>query len=155
MHLNRAGEWPETASREALLHRAAREALDTAGGPLRGEISVTFLPEGEIRELNRRYLEKDRPTDVLAFDLGEEDSLLGDVYIAPEMARRAAAELGLPVEEELVRLVVHGVLHLLGHEHPEDGGRYRSAMFRLQEGLVGRLVAQEKTESERRGRVDG
>jgi probable rRNA maturation factor len=62
------------------------------------------------------------------------------VYVAPEVAARTAAELGISEEEELVRLVVHGILHLLGHDHPEGDDRYASPMFRLQEELVGRLT---------------
>lgn len=139
LHLNRAGEWPETAGAERRLRRAALEALRTRDPPPDGEVSITFVSEGEIRQLNRRYLEQDRPTDVIAFDLGEEDRLLGDVYIAPGVARRSAAEAGVSPAREVLRLVVHGMLHLLGHEHPEDDGRYGSDMFHLQEELLRRL----------------
>lgn len=139
LHLNRLEEWEATARLEPVLRRAVSETLGVAGVPEAGELSVTFLGEEEIRELNRRYLAKDRPTDVLAFDLGEEGGLLGDVYVSPDVATRGAAEHGVTPEEEVVRLVVHGVLHLLGHEHPQGEERYDSPMFRLQEEVVARL----------------
>ena len=126
--------WPALAARlDRLLGRAARAALSAR--PDLEEVSITFVPDEEIRELNRRYLDRDHATDVLAFDLGSH----GDVYIAPEAARRAAAERGIPVAEELLRLVVHAALHLSGHDHPEDEGRDDSEMFRIQEALVARL----------------
>ena len=120
-------------------HRArlGRHAVDTAA--LWRELSVTFLAEAQMRELHRRYLGIDRPTDVLAFDLGEGEELLGDVYVAPEVAARNALEHGVPAEEEVLRVVVHGVLHALGHDHPAGESRYESEMFRLQESVVQRL----------------
>ena len=68
--------------------------------------------------------------------------LVGDVYVCPEAARRAAAEPGGPdMDQELVRLVVHGTLHVLGHDHPEGEGRWESPMYRMQESLVERAMA--------------
>lgn len=141
--MNRAEAWPETAALGARLRRIARAAL-AAGPPAGteaslstdGELSISFVSEEEIRDLNRRYLGRDRATDVIAFDLGEEGALLGDVYIAPEVARRAAREARIPVAEEVLRLTAHGVLHVLGHEHPEGEERWQSAMYRIQERLV-------------------
>lgn len=138
VHLNRTREWPETASDPARLRRAAQEALATGVSP-RGEMSVTFVGEEEIRDLNRRFLGRDRPTDVIAFQLGEAGDLLGDVYICPEVARRQAAEAGVDAREEVLRLVVHGTLHVLGHDHPEGEERWDSEMFRLQERIVERV----------------
>lgn len=140
LHLNRAAAWPATAGREAELRRAVHATLAAAGAPGDGEISITFLAEDEVRDLNRRYLAADRATDVLAFQLGDGDELLGDIYIAPEVAGRNACEHDVAVEEEVLRLVVHGILHLLGHDHPEGDERGESEMFRLQETVVRRLV---------------
>lgn len=139
LHLNGADAWATTSGREPALRRAVRATVAAAGGPAEGEVSVTFLAEAEMCELHRRYLGTELPTDVLAFDLGEGAELLGDVYVAPEVAARNAVEHGVPAEEEVLRLVVHGVLHLLGHEHPEGEARYESEMFRLQEDVVRRL----------------
>lgn len=100
------------------------------------ELSLTLLADEEIRELNRRYLGHDRPTDVIAFTLGGPEDLVGDVYLGVEQARRQAQELGVPPSEELLRLTVHGTLHVLGHDHPEGEERYASAMFEQQERIV-------------------
>ncbi len=100
------------------------------------EFSLTLLDDEGIRALNARYLGKDHPTDVIAFSLGTDAHPLGDVYIGADQARRQAEELGVPVNEELVRLAVHGTLHVLGHDHPDGPERMNSPMFQLQERLV-------------------
>jgi probable rRNA maturation factor len=102
-------------------------------------ISVTFVSNARIRELNRRHLRRDRLTDVIAFGfrrVGRAAPIVGDIYIAPAVARAAAAENGVPVREEIVRLTVHGTLHVLGYDHPESPARIRSAMWKRQERLV-------------------
>lgn len=139
LHLNGLSAWASELPPASLLRRAVEETLAAVGVPEAGEISVTFVPDGEIRALNRRWGGSDRPTDVLAFDLGRPGELLGDVYVAPAVAARNAAAHGVPTAQEVLRLVVHGVLHLLGHEHPEGEERYASEMFRLQERVIERL----------------
>ena len=114
-------------------------AGDTAGEG--AELSVTFLPAESMRALNRDYHGVDDLTDVLAFGLGE-DPLVGDIYISPDAAEASARELGLDPGEEILRLVIHGILHLLGHDHPEGEARYASPMFELQERLLARLLAE-------------
>ncbi len=83
-----------------------------------GQVSVVFLPDEEMVVLNRQFLNHDYPTDVMAFNLEEspDEELDGEIYIGYEQARRQARELGVPFEQELRRLVVHGMLHLLGWE---------------------------------------
>lgn len=106
-------------------------------------LSIAFVSNRAIRVLNRAHLRRDRDTDVIAFahrPTGRGAPLVGDVYIAPDVARRAAGALGVPAREELVRLVVHGTLHVLGHDHPAGAGRMRSPMWRRQERLVRRLA---------------
>lgn len=149
LHFNRFEEWP--AAREALpaAERAAREALSGRDGPAGdgreapgGEISFTCLAADEIAEMNRRYLDRDRPTDVIAFPLSDPGSPpVGDVYLCPAVARESAGERDLPMSEEIVRLVAHGTLHVLGHVHPEGEGRESSGMYRLQEEIVERALA--------------
>jgi probable rRNA maturation factor len=116
-----------------------------AGGRPGTEISVALLGDADIRELNRRYLGEDRPTDVITFTLGEGEEIVGDVYIGVEQARRQAEELGIVLPEELARLVIHGVLHVLGHDHPEDAGREVSPMFEVQERVLRELLADPTT----------
>ncbi len=122
-----------------LLDAAVRLTL-AAEGHDTAEISITLLDDDEIRRLNAEYLGKDVPTDVLAFALGDEKTPLGDVYVGAAQARRQADALGVPVTEELVRLVVHGTLHALGHDHPEGDERENSPMFVRQEGLVRQVL---------------
>ncbi len=124
---------------------SATAAADLARHVLRAEgvrdavLSLTFVGRRRIRSLNRRYLGRDHATDVIAFALpGAPGPLVGDVYIAPELAAGAARAYGIPVREEMRRLVVHGVLHVLGHDHPEGASRTRSPMWARQEWLLRR-----------------
>ncbi len=106
-----------------------------------GLISVTFLGRDSMRRLNAAHKGHDRPTDVLSFPLaGPANQVVGDVYICPWVARREAQARGIPLREELIRLVVHGTLHALGHDHPEGADRTRSIMWRRQERYVEALA---------------
>jgi rRNA maturation RNase YbeY len=110
--------------------RAARTALrleEAHAADLPVEVGLTLTDDPGIQELNRRYLDRDRPTDVMAFGLGDDGDLpvtgvllLGDVVISVEMARRQAEEYERPFAEELARLVAHGTLHLLGYTDDDD-----------------------------------
>ena len=119
----------------AVLHVLRHQEIDDA------EISLTLLGDDEIRELNRIYLSRDRTTDVIAFSLGDDEAVLGDVYLGVDEAVRQALSADVPLEEELVRLAVHGTLHVLGHDHPEGEGREESPMYRLQERLVDEVLS--------------
>ena len=110
-------------------------------------MDLTLLDGAAMRRLNRRTTGRRGLTDVLAFALPQQDgAVLGDVYICPEAAERwvtrgrGAGDSGR-VEEELVRLAVHGTLHVLGYDHPEGAGRTQSAMWRKQERYVRRLLS--------------
>jgi len=127
------GDFPDADAAE--LEHAVRLTLASQGIGA-AEISLTLLDDAEIRALNKSFLGHDRPTDVLAFSLGPGPSLLGDVYVGAEQAHRQAAEFGISLTEELVRLAVHGTLHVAGHDHPEGEEREQSPMFALQEALV-------------------
>ena len=113
----------------------ARAAAATLAGERRAAVlSISFVSRDRMARLNQRWKARRAPTDVLAFPLaGPDGSLAGDIYICPWVAARNARALGLPVREELARLVVHGVLHVLGYEHPEGSGRTASPMWRRQE----------------------
>jgi len=114
----------------AVLHALAAEGRTVL------ELSLTLLGDEDIQALNREYLGHDRPTDVIAFGLGGPEDLVGDVYLGVEQARRQAEEHGVPLDEELVRLAVHGTLHVLGHDHPDGDERWQSPMFEVQERIV-------------------
>ena len=85
------------------------------------ELSVLLTTDEEIASLNEQYRNKPNPTDVLSFSQLEgevtESNLLGDVVISVETALKQAAELQVTLDEELVRLLIHGTLHLLGYDH--------------------------------------
>ena len=119
---------------EALLEVAVRTALAAVGQQV--EMSVTLVDDAEIERLNREYLGRDGVTDVIAFSLGSPEQKLGDVYVGADQARRQAEALGVPLREELARLAIHGVLHVLGHDHPEGDDRFASPMYVLQERLL-------------------
>ncbi|MDP9349126.1 MAG: rRNA maturation RNase YbeY [Gemmatimonadota bacterium] len=125
---------------EAAVERAVRHVL-RAEGHGAGEVSVAFLSDPEIAGLNREYLAHDRPTDVISFALHEPgEPPLGDVYVGVEQALRQATELGVDPGEEVLRLAVHGTLHVLGYDHPEGAERTESGMFRRQEELLREIL---------------
>ncbi len=106
-----------------------------------GLISVTFLGRDTMRRLNASHKGHDEPTDVLTFELdGPPGQVLGDVYICPWVAGREARARGIPLRQELIRLVVHGTLHAIGLNHPDGLERTRSAMWRRQEQYVEALA---------------
>lgn len=121
------------------LRAFARRFLSTL--QVRGELSVLVVDDAKIQELNRVWRSKDRPTDVLSFAGAEGTGLLGDVVISLKTAERQAAERSRPLSDELARLLAHGLLHLLGHDHEEAAAARRMAGAELQllgtVGLVG------------------
>ena len=139
LHFNRLDEWPGLEEREPILRRAALAAFESQG-ERDGEVSYTFLSTQEIRVLNREYLDRDRATDVIAFELGEGSTLMGDVYISPEVAAANAVQHGELEQNEILRLVVHGSLHVAGLDHPEGPERETAPMFTLQEELLRSIV---------------
>lgn len=105
-------------------------------------LSVTFLPDRAMAALNHRHRGHRAATDVLSFGFapeGDRSPVVGDMYIAPAVARRNARRHGVGVREELARLVVHGTLHVLGYDHPDGEERLQSAMWRRQEQLLTHL----------------
>ena len=83
------------------------------------EVSIILTNDAEIHEINKTYRNVDKPTNVLSFELGD-DVLLGDIYISLDTVRAEAAAAKIPVEHHVAHMVVHGVLHLTGHDHITD-----------------------------------
>jgi len=108
------------------------------------ELSVVLVSDRRIQELNRTYLGRSRPTDVLAFSQTEGEGgglhpgFLGDVVISVETAAREAKERGRGLQEELDLLLVHGILHLAGYEHTETK-QEAARMFRKQRALLKKI----------------
>ena len=105
-------------------------------------ISVTLVTAPRIAAINAKHLKHRGATDVISFGFSRErgGAVVADIYIAPSVAKENARRLGVGIREELVRLVVHGVLHALGHDHPDGDARFHSAMWRRQEALVARAM---------------
>lgn len=127
--------------------RAVRSVVLATRPSLKGSVGVRFVTEAVMAKLNHSYRGKNRPTDVLSFTAEAPEKFriptgvakeLGDIIIAPAYARREAARRGISATEELVRLIVHGTLHLLGYDHATDA--QESRMFRLQEKLVEKVA---------------
>ncbi len=111
-----------------LLERAARAALTHQNESLDVELSIVLTDDARLQELNRDYLGIDAPTDVLSFPASESDpetgaAYLGDILISIPRAKAQAKAAGHALESEAQLLVVHGVLHLLGHDHAEAKGK--------------------------------
>lgn len=116
----------------------AAECL-TGEGAADGELSVSFVAEAEIADLHVRYMDEEGPTDVLAFPLDGPDEggirVLGDVVVCPTVAVRNNPS---DPATEMRLLLVHGILHLLGHDHEEEDER--AAMWAIQERYTGVTV---------------
>ena len=131
-----------------VFERAAELCIEKEGLALKNaEISLNFVSEAEIRELNNMYRQVDRSTDVLSFPLIEdfndvdedgEEILLGDVVICPDKAEKQAEEYGHSLERETVYLFVHSVLHLLGYDHMEEADK--AEMRRREEEIMTLLI---------------
>jgi probable rRNA maturation factor len=130
----------------ARLQRLATHVLDTLDVPVELELSISCVDPARITELNEAHLDGTGATDVLAFPIDSPDDvvagvpgLLGDVVLCPAVAERQAPEHGRTVAGETDLLLVHGILHLLGHDHAEPAER--AEMFALTDTLLVRFVA--------------
>ena len=111
--------------------QALAEASLRTEGITAGELDLSFITSAAMTELNETHMGKVGPTDVLAFPIDGDDEpaidglpvLLGDVVICPEVAHANATDDGKATDDELALLIVHGVLHVLGHDHQEDDER--------------------------------
>ena len=134
MNVYLADEQDEPLGTNALRELAER-VLEAEGLPPVTEVSVLFVSPDQIMEYNQRFMQREGPTDVLAFPLETlQPGLvpepvtngpplnLGDVVIAPAEVRRRSEEAGVRFEDEMAAMVVHGLLHLLGYDHQDDEG---------------------------------
>jgi probable rRNA maturation factor len=121
--------------------RVARRALRVFATRLREEIAggraflCLLTDDSELRRLNRQFLGKDYPTDVLSFPEPGPDKYLGEMAISVERASKQAAERGHTVEEEIQILMLHGLLHLMGLDHEKDRGTMARAEIRMRKKL--------------------
>ena len=134
-HLRRVSVRPRTVG------RLAQAVLQQAGYPS-ADLSLTFVGKTRMQQLNRTYRQRDYATDVLAFPM--QDALqsplafVGDVVICIPVALAQAPRFGNTADEEILRLLIHGTLHLLGYDH-ETTDREAKRMKRKERTIVGRL----------------
>ena len=125
-----------------LLERAARFTLELESAPADADITIVLTDDAQLHELNREYLGVDAPTDVLSFPASEPDPetgarYIGDILISVPYAAKGAKTAGHPLESELQLLVVHGVLHLLGHDHARP--KEKAKMWKAQHEILTQL----------------
>ena len=125
-----------------VLERAAHAALEHESESLESDLSIVLTDEARLQDLNREYLGIDAPTDVLSFPASETDPetgarYIGDILISVPRAQAQADAAGHALESEVQLLVVHGVLHLLGHDHaePQEKTRMWKAQSEILESL--------------------
>jgi probable rRNA maturation factor len=139
IHLESTYEFPDT-----LFERAAQATLIHQKESPDVDLTIVLADDARLHELNRDYLGVDAPTDVLSFPASETDGseidpdtgtrYLGDIIISVPYAAKGAAKAGHPVESELQLLVVHGMLHLLGHDHAEP--KEKAKMWKAQAAIL-------------------
>jgi probable rRNA maturation factor len=125
-----------------LLERSTRAALKQQAVSSDTELTIVLTDDARLKELNRDYLGIDAPTDVLSFPASETDPetgahYIGDILISIPRAKSQATAAGHPLESEVQLLVVHGVLHLLGHDHANEEEKAR--MWKAQHEILMQL----------------
>ena len=125
-----------------LLKRAVNAALVHQSASLDSDLTIVLTDDARLHELNRDYLGVDAPTDVLSFPAAETDPetgarYIGDILISVPRAQAQADTGGYPLESEVQLLVVHGVLHLLGHDHAQ--AKEKARMWKAQAEILERL----------------
>jgi probable rRNA maturation factor len=120
----------------------AEQAVDAITEAKGKHLTVAFVSDRRIRELNKIFRDKNRPTDVLSFpyepdqyDYLETENFLGDIVISVEQAERQARENDLTLENEIKQLILHGILHLVGYDHESDGGEMNRLELKLRRKL--------------------
>ena len=99
------------------------KAVAASYGKKVGEIAYIFVDDEEILRVNREYLQHDYYTDIITFDYTEGDTISGDLFISLDTVRTNAEQFGKPYEEELHRVIIHGILHLCGINDKGPGER--------------------------------
>jgi probable rRNA maturation factor len=119
-----AGDWPAPASLGKLVRRVVDAAASSLGPwpEAGGELSLLFTDDAHVRDLNRRFRQIDRPTNVLSFPAPTSigGGIFGDIVLAWETLRREADAQDLTIEAHLAHLILHGFLHILGYDHVDD-----------------------------------
>jgi len=111
------------------------EGMLKAIGKSESSVTVAFVSDKKIRELNRQFRRIDKATDVLSFPSDSRDGEMGDIAISIETAGRQAKQSGLTLDGEIAQLLLHGLLHLSGYDHETDNGEMNRLELRLRKKL--------------------
>lgn len=129
---------------EALIEKVFQKVCEVEGITIPYEVSVIFVDNAKIHEINREYRQIDRPTDVISFAMQEgevlgleDEKILGDIFISIEQAKIQAENYGHSLEREMGFLACHGLLHLLGYDHQTK--EQETEMFTKQEAILNQL----------------
>lgn len=140
IELHLTGAMPRGLRQQQLVD-ACQAALRIAKQPMRGMISVSFISDEEMKALNTKYRQKRKTTDVLSFPEPEVPGgrrSWGDIFISTAYVKGEAERRGISLVEEVLRVLVHGVLHLVGYDHVTD--EEETEMFSLQEHALAKVV---------------
>jgi probable rRNA maturation factor len=141
MECNIFSEYEQEIISSAQIRKMIRKIFSQLG--VDGAVSVHLVDDKKIQKLNEEHRDKSKPTDVLSFsiqegfDLPNETTDLGDIFISIPTIKRQAKEYEVTNREEFIRMLVHGVLHLLGYDHKQD--REAEQMFSLQRELIDKI----------------
>ena len=133
IHINSIRSKPGIKIKKIPLKNRVKKILRSLGLPEEVELSITFVDDRAMREFNEKYRGIKRTTDVLSFPQ-HVSPLLGDIIISTEAALKQSASFGHSLEDELDRLIIHGILHLLGYDHKKK--QETLEMRRKEKGLV-------------------
>lgn len=140
IHILVSDDYENLVDQEKLV-KAATAVLQHEGEPIESDLSIAIDDDARLHELNSQFLGIDAPTDVLSFPSGEEEPdpetgnvYLGDIILSYPRAAEQAGQAGHTPMDEIQLLVVHGVLHLLGHDHAEP--EEKSHMWAAQEEIL-------------------
>ncbi len=143
IHVSISGSLPKSVN-SAEIRRTLTEVVRAKRRVITGEISVVFVSDTKMRLLNRRWRKIDRTTDVLSFATSVQPAAAllplywGDLFISPVQVRIEAKRRGISLKEEFLRVLAHGMLHLLGYDHAT--AKEEIIMFRFQERIVARIL---------------
>ena len=120
-----------------LIQRVVRKVLKSEKKKI-SELSVAFVGTAKIKELNKKYRGKNQVTDILSFDLSSKNNQVsGEVVICPIVVKKNAKKFGLSFKNELRRILIHGILHLLGYDHEKSKKEARKMEKKQEYYLIG------------------
>ncbi len=134
--INRSGEKIDENELKDLIHPILKEEIGDVN------VNIVFVTADEIKSLNRKFMGVEEPTDVLTFPYHDKD-IYGEIIVCPEVVRNNAERFSTSYEDELMTVVIHGILHLAGYDHEREN-RKADKMFRKQKEYLERIKKEGK-----------